>query len=62
MVTLFTSQILMFTAAAAHSGKCGTPVDHDALTLQHRYCIIGAGAAGTQLGEFLFERDLDYVI
>ena len=62
MFTLFTSQILMFTAAAAHSGKCGTPVDHEALTLQHRYCIIGAGAAGTQLGEFLFERDLDYVI
>ena len=28
----------------------------------HKYCIIGAGPAGVQLGEFLFQDDIDYII
>ena len=28
----------------------------------HKYCIVGAGPAGVQLGEFLFEAKHDYVI
>jgi hypothetical protein len=29
---------------------------------EHKYCVVGAGPAGVQLGEFLFEDSLDYVI
>ena len=28
----------------------------------HKYCIVGAGPAGVQLGEFLYEEKLDYVM
>ena len=28
----------------------------------HKYCVIGAGPAGLQLGHFLQERNRDYVI
>ena len=28
----------------------------------HKYCIVGAGPAGVQLGEFLYEDKLDYVL
>lgn len=39
------------------SSEPWTPPDSE-----HKYCVVGAGPAGVQLGEFLFEDGLDYVI
>lgn len=40
-------------AAAAAEGTGGS---------RHRYCIVGAGPGGLQLGQFLLNKQRDYVI
>lgn len=51
-----TASVLILAACSAlHPERC------DRLLTDHRFCVVGAGAGGLQVGQLLLNRGEDYV-